>query len=81
MDSRKRLFEQRFCNPGQLFGDMFDLSRQEAFCYIGGQRVAPRPVHILLVGFSCKTVSFLQTTSASLAAEAIRRFKGSTGQT
>jgi hypothetical protein len=77
----KRRFLLIHSAPQQMFADIFDLSRKVAHCCLARSLVTPLPANLLFVGFSCKTVSNLQTLNPLAAGSAIHMLQGTTGDT
>ncbi len=77
----KREFILRHHQPDMLFTDVFDLSRRSARDVKSGQDRQACSVDIYWCGFSCRTVSNLQTTDVEIKGRCLLSFEGSTGQT
>ena len=85
LDKQKRNFIQQVHAPRQLLRNIFDITREDAFNEISGRLEQPdsgRETRCWLIGFSCQTVSGLNSANAKgVASSCIQEAQGTTGVT
>ena len=83
LEASKRNFICQTSTPGNLYGNLYDLCKDRAFCHKAGAEALVDPNHrvrIFIAGFSCKTVSGLHSDKG-VASVCIDESTGSTGLT